>query len=150
MMNGNIELVRAIRSTFDEEETRTLCFQLAVEYDDLPAANRAGKVRELVRLCERNGTLDALILACMSERPNEYWVDKASQVSPAAIQFMLPKMSLGSATRLMGMELARLTKITQTAAIRMDGADADRSRVKMIAAVDLALTAYLVLASIFS
>jgi len=149
-MNGNIELVRAIRNTFDEEETRTLCFQVGVEYDDLPARSLQGRIRELVKRCDREGTLDALILACMSERPNEYWANKASKASPSAVQFMLPKMRKGSATRLMGMEVAKLTERIERTSSRVDRAAIERSRIKAIAVADLALTTYLVLASIFT
>ena len=44
----------------NEEELRTLCADLGVDYDDLPAMGRADKARELVALLNRQGRIAEL------------------------------------------------------------------------------------------
>jgi predicted RecB family endonuclease len=50
----------------NDEELRTLCADLGVEYDDLPASGRANKARELVAFLERGDHLPEpeAVLAC--------------------------------------------------------------------------------------
>ncbi|MBN1887038.1 MAG: hypothetical protein JW850_03575 [Thermoflexales bacterium] len=45
---------------FDDGELHTICTDLGIEYDDLPAQGRANKARELVVYCERRGRLAEL------------------------------------------------------------------------------------------
>jgi outer membrane protein assembly factor BamB len=68
-----LRLYNLLTQHFDEEELRTLCFGLGVNYDDLRAAGRAGKARELVIYLERRGRLDELLLLCQQERPHLAW-----------------------------------------------------------------------------
>jgi outer membrane protein assembly factor BamB len=68
-----IKLYTLLTNYFDEEELRTLCFNLNVNYDDLAATGRAGKARELVIYLERRGRLSELILLCQQERPYLPW-----------------------------------------------------------------------------
>ena len=51
---------------FNEEELKTLCFELEVEYDDLPASGRVNKARELVTYLNRRGRLPELQAAINS------------------------------------------------------------------------------------
>jgi hypothetical protein len=46
---------------FDDEELRTLCFDLGVDYDDLPGRGRTGKARELVSYLSRHKRIESLI-----------------------------------------------------------------------------------------
>lgn len=48
---------------FDEEELRTLCFDLGVDYDGLPARGKGGKARELVLYFWRRGQIADLEVA---------------------------------------------------------------------------------------
>jgi hypothetical protein len=66
---------------FDEEELRSLCFDLGVDYDSLPALGKAGKARELVALLERTGRLPELIALCTTLRPTKSWL-LASEPTP--------------------------------------------------------------------
>ena len=45
---------------FNDQELRDLCFDLGIEYDDLPPGGRADKARELVAYCERRRSLAEL------------------------------------------------------------------------------------------
>jgi len=58
---------------FNEEELKTLCFGLGVDYDDLPATGRSNKARELVLLLERTGRLAELHKAVTALRPQIAW-----------------------------------------------------------------------------
>ena len=55
---------------FSEDELKTLCFELGIEYDDLGGVGRAGKARELIQLCQRRDKLDSLLNAVQGARPN--------------------------------------------------------------------------------
>lgn len=58
---------------FDEEELRTLCFKLNIDYDSLRGEGKAGKARELILYMERQGPILDLLKACKKERPNAPW-----------------------------------------------------------------------------
>jgi formylglycine-generating enzyme required for sulfatase activity len=64
------KLRELITACFDEEELRTLCFDLEVDYDDLRGEGRAGKARELVAYFERRGRISELVAYCRRARPN--------------------------------------------------------------------------------
>jgi V8-like Glu-specific endopeptidase len=71
---------------FSEEELKTLCLSLGVNYDDLPATGRDNKARELVTYLNRRDRLRELQTAVMSTRPNAVWpaTDAAPQPPSAA------------------------------------------------------------------
>jgi hypothetical protein len=58
---------------FDDDELRTLCFELQVEYADLPSPSRKGKARELITYLERRDRLHKLIAIGQAMRPNAPW-----------------------------------------------------------------------------
>jgi len=66
------ELRGKIAQHFNREELRTLCFDLGIEYENLPDT-RDGMARELVAYCERRGKTAELIAACQRLRPNLTW-----------------------------------------------------------------------------
>jgi hypothetical protein len=63
------KLLAFICDHFDDEELRTLCFDLGVAYDDLPAQGRKNKARELIAHLERRGRLGELLELLNAERP---------------------------------------------------------------------------------
>lgn len=63
-------LLAQIEAHFNDEELRTLCFELEIEYEDLPATTRTGRARELISYCQRENQVDRLVLAMRRERPN--------------------------------------------------------------------------------
>jgi hypothetical protein len=65
-----VDLRRVLVRLFDEEELVTLCFDLDVDYESLPAQGKAAKARELVKLCERIGQSAVLEAAIRQERPS--------------------------------------------------------------------------------
>ena len=65
-------LLAFINRHFDDEELRTLCFDLDVEYEDLPARSRSGKARELIAYLEKRGRLAELLELLAQERPGPF------------------------------------------------------------------------------
>jgi hypothetical protein len=55
---------------FDEEELRTLCSDLGVDYDSLQGKGKEAKARELVAYLGRHGRIHALIEMCIRLRPH--------------------------------------------------------------------------------
>lgn len=58
---------------FSEEELRTLCFDLGLDYENLPALGKAGKAREIVAGVERTGVMPQLLAYCRRKRPTVSW-----------------------------------------------------------------------------
>jgi len=57
------QLYHAIMGRFNDDELRTLCFRLGVDYDDLGGTAKSGKARELVLYMKRKRRLQELIHA---------------------------------------------------------------------------------------
>lgn len=75
-----MNLHELIRSSFNEEEVKDLCYELGVDYEDLPALGKAGKVRELIVYCQKNGRISPLLTACQTARPHVEWPNLAQAV----------------------------------------------------------------------
>ena len=58
---------------FDDEELRTLCFDVNVDYDNLRGQGKEAKARELIDFMQRQGRLPDLIQACCKTRPRVNW-----------------------------------------------------------------------------
>jgi len=67
------ELRQILDARFDAGELRTLCFDLGVDYDDLPGEGKSDKARELVAYLERHGRLSELIRTGKQLRPDIAW-----------------------------------------------------------------------------
>lgn len=66
---------------FSDDELRTLCVDLEVDYESLPGQGKEGKARELIAHLQRRDLLPGLIAKCGQQRPNVSW-DDAPEVSP--------------------------------------------------------------------
>ena len=71
--NERKAIVQLLRNHFDESELRDLCFDLQINYEDLPGQSRRDKTRELVTFCQRRRQLPELVEACRQLRPNVSW-----------------------------------------------------------------------------
>ena len=69
-------LHQILNAHFDEEELRTLCFNLNVDFDSLPVKGKANKARELVTYLERLGRISELVEIGKRLRPNVSWEKK--------------------------------------------------------------------------
>ncbi|MFP4441288.1 MAG: SUMF1/EgtB/PvdO family nonheme iron enzyme [Chloroflexaceae bacterium] len=71
---GQLVRLREILVTrFNNEELRTLCFDLDIDYDDLVGEGKAGKARELVAFLERHARIADLIALGQQLRPDADW-----------------------------------------------------------------------------
>ena len=148
-MNGNISLVKKIGERFSRQEIDEISFQMGVDYDDLPGDDRAAKALGLVKWCDHRGRTDELALICFKERPDVNWSDEIAHASPASVQKVLPQMNAGASSKLVGMQLAQITSAVSYLMGRVDYADTDRARVKVMVGVSLALAVYQALSNIF-
>ena len=64
------KLAVIIKTYFDDNEIRDLCFQLGVGYEDLPGRGKGAKARELVQFMERRDRLDVLVTKVRRLRPH--------------------------------------------------------------------------------
>jgi hypothetical protein len=68
-------LRQVLATHFDEDELRTLCFDLEIDYDDLAARGKANKARELVEHLERRDLIPDLVRIGKQFRPQVCWDD---------------------------------------------------------------------------
>jgi WD40 repeat protein len=68
-----VRLHSNITRHFDDEELRTLCFNIKVDYESLRGEGKGAKARELVALAGRNGEIPKLIAECRRQRPKMTW-----------------------------------------------------------------------------
>lgn len=68
-----VKLHKLIDKHFNEEELKTLCFYLTVDFETLPGLGKSAKARELVQKCERENELDKLLQECQGLRPKADW-----------------------------------------------------------------------------
>ena len=65
--------LQQLEEAFGEEDAKTLCFKLGIDYDDLPAQGRKHRLRELIKQLERENRIDDLVELCKQEGPNYNW-----------------------------------------------------------------------------
>ncbi len=68
-------LRQLLRTHFNEAELQDICFDLRVDYEELPGHNKLEKIRELIGFCEREGRLPDLLALCQQVRPRLSWQD---------------------------------------------------------------------------
>lgn len=68
-----VRLHKLIDKHFNEQELKTLCFYLRVDYDTLPDVGKRAKARELIQKCAREDKLDMLLKECQGLNPNADW-----------------------------------------------------------------------------
>jgi len=72
-----------IAKYFTLKDIDALCFDLSIEYEELPGTTRTEKAQSLILYCERCGQLPALINRCRQLRGNVNWPDAATLRPPA-------------------------------------------------------------------
>ncbi len=68
-----IELRQILTTRFSDGELRTLCFDLGVDYENLPGQGKADKARELISHLERRQRIAALVATGRGQRPDIAW-----------------------------------------------------------------------------
>jgi hypothetical protein len=74
---------------FNDQELRTLCFDLGVDYDHLAGEGTGDKARELVAYSERRSCVDELVKVGKGQRPDVPWEDP-----PQAIRLAFPSFEV--------------------------------------------------------
>jgi hypothetical protein len=67
------ELRQVLDTYFNESELRHLCFDLHIDYENLPGNGKGDKARELVAYCERHGCAFKLWNTVKKSRPHVSW-----------------------------------------------------------------------------
>ena len=68
------ELLEILKTYFDDNELRELCFAMEIDYESLPGAGKAAKARELVAYCERHGRATELVEAIRGSRSGAFGI----------------------------------------------------------------------------
>lgn len=80
-----VKLRDLLGEKFDLADLQDLCFEMAVEYDDLPGDTLRAKSRELVKYCAKRDTLDVLLVHARRLRPAVDWAaETRADSAPAA------------------------------------------------------------------
>ena len=125
-----VRLREALALAFSDEELRTLCFDLGLEYDDLPGETRAGKARELVAHFARREELGGLLEVVAKRRPNMLWLN-------AARDRAYPPLANQHATnRMLMLTVGRLE-------MRVDRVEEQVGRLRSLAAAQLTATLFI-------
>lgn len=66
-------LRRTMREKLSTEEVQDLCFDLTLDYENLPGTTTPGKVRELIELLKRQNRVSELVTLLARERPDVDW-----------------------------------------------------------------------------
>jgi hypothetical protein len=99
------KLRQMLAEYFSEGDLRTLCFDLGMDYDDLPGQGKANKARELVAYLDRRGRIPELVGMCQELRPNVAWgesrdrdgkVPSPSTARSAGMDYELGLQTLGT------------------------------------------------------
>ncbi len=81
------KLRQTLADLFSENDLRNLCFDLSVDYENLPAVGKSDKVRELIDHFKRRQRLNVLLVAVLEQRPNIDWqllaVEEVASVQPS-------------------------------------------------------------------
>lgn len=72
-------LVEFMARHFNDEEIKDVCFRMQIEYNDLAAEGRSGKIRELVLFVERHGRVQELHKLVRKLRPRLPWNDTLTE-----------------------------------------------------------------------
>jgi len=66
-------LLGILDKRFDEGELKTLCFDLGIDYDNLPDEGKANKARELIKYLERRNRIPKLVRVGKRLRSDISW-----------------------------------------------------------------------------
>lgn len=90
---------------FDQEELRTLCFNLGVDFDSLRGEGKTSKARELILVLNRNGRLSELMSEVSTAKPlvllPDYTQPKNSKELPEKLQAISDRYLDGKDLRLL-------------------------------------------------
>lgn len=62
-----------LKTAFNNNDLKTLCFELNIPYEDLGAETHDGRIQELIEYGQRHGRLADFVAYCRRERPYIAW-----------------------------------------------------------------------------
>lgn len=82
IQEARFKLYKILTDRFNDDELRTLCFALGIDYDNLRGDGKSGKARELITYLERRNEIPQLIEIGKQLRPDISWPDaiEASEI----------------------------------------------------------------------
>lgn len=96
------KLLRALIDLFSEQDMRDLCFDLRVDYENLPGQSKKDKARELIIFFDRRRRMNVLITVFQEHRPHvsieEIGVDDADE-DPTASNIAAAPQTLTSTSK---------------------------------------------------
>ena len=78
-----------LTSKFNQSELKNLCFDLGIDYDDLPGETKSDKARELIEYLDNRDQISRLIEVLKSRRPDISWdsiMKEAEESPPEAVK----------------------------------------------------------------
>ena len=105
------ELRLLLDKHFDDGELHDLCFELEIEYENLPGAAKKDRVRALVSYCERHVCLEELLAACHHLRPKADW---PSELATKPKEATNPPKQSGSGVAISGEQVTIRGNVTGT------------------------------------
>lgn len=66
-------ILTLLLAVFNQEELKTVCFKLGIEYEDLSGDNRQSKARELIKYLQKHMRIDELKQIVQKTRPKAEW-----------------------------------------------------------------------------
>jgi serine/threonine protein kinase/ATP/maltotriose-dependent transcriptional regulator MalT len=69
------QLRQILEAHFDQDELQTFCFELGVDYDNLPGEGHGNKAREMLDYLARHSRLPELLTLGQGQRPDIAWDD---------------------------------------------------------------------------
>jgi tetratricopeptide (TPR) repeat protein len=86
-----IWLFKILSERFNQEDLKTLCFELGVDYEDLPPTGKINQARELVLYLARRDRLLACLELLKKSRPDLPWAELPSAAQSKIMEPGLPK-----------------------------------------------------------
>jgi hypothetical protein len=104
---------------FNVEELRTLCFNLDIDYEDLPPGGKSAKARALIEHSQRHRRFVVLAVAIRKARPEIAWdeltQDKGAQPETAVAA---PPSPVGTETLIISQSVTALIKLMRAPEVR--------------------------------
>lgn len=76
------ELRKQISAYFNISELKDLCFDLEIEFENIPGDTLDDKSREIIKHCQRNGQTLSLINKCRKMKPFLNWSESEQSIYP--------------------------------------------------------------------
>ncbi|MCP4426763.1 MAG: hypothetical protein GY803_19905 [Chloroflexi bacterium] len=123
----------ALISHFNVDELRTLCFDLEIDYEDLPPGGKSSKARSLVEYSQRHHRFNVLAIAIREARSGISWEDLTGEKEKHPTAAETAPSQVGTETFIATRSVAALIKLMGAPDVR-EAASAFRTDFKAASA----------------